>query len=297
MLEGEPELTLAKLNEATQAWVELDYHRKRHSEIETAPLQRALGGPSVARPSPLADVLRRAFRKEEVRKQRRSDGTITIEGVRLEIPQRYRVLLLPTVRFARWDLSTADLVDARHATHLATLLPIDKHANADGRRRVRTELESEERAAPPSGIAPRLRQLIAEYAATGRGSPLPKPIAMASVRGSGLSAVCGHFTVSHGSLSNSRWIRATPGPWARLSSHSSWRGPVSKRSFGCAMPERRRRLYPSRGEEHGRDRATVVYGFEGRVDEALDQLGTAAVLGCEVAGCLDNGQLAISKGS
>jgi transposase InsO family protein len=167
MLEGEPELTLTKLNEATQAWVELDYHRKRHSEIETTPLERALGGPNVARLSPPTDVLRRAFRKEEVRTQRRSDGTITIEGVRFEIPERYRVLLRPTVRFARWDLSTADLVDARHGTHLATLLPIDKRANADGRRRVLTNLTGDERRAPPSGIAPRLRQLMAEYAATG----------------------------------------------------------------------------------------------------------------------------------
>lgn len=38
MLEGEPALTLAKLNEATQAWVELDYHRKRHSELNATPI-------------------------------------------------------------------------------------------------------------------------------------------------------------------------------------------------------------------------------------------------------------------
>lgn len=167
MLEGESDLTLARLNEATQAWVELDYHRKRHSEIETSPLERALRGASVARQSPSTDVLRRAFRKEELRTQRRSDGTITIEGVRFEIPERYRVLLRPTVRFARWDLSSADLVDARHGTHLATLLPIDKRANSNGRRRVLTSAPHEEQETQPSGIAPRLRQLMAEYAATG----------------------------------------------------------------------------------------------------------------------------------
>jgi transposase InsO family protein len=167
MLEGDPELTLTKLNEATQAWIELGYHRKRHSEIETSPLDRALRGPSVARPSPSADVLRRAFRKEEVRTQRRSDGTVTIEGVRFEIPERYRVLLRPTVRFARWDLSTADLVDARHGTHLATLLPLDRRANASGLRRALTNAPREDHEAEPSGIAPRLRQLMAEYAATG----------------------------------------------------------------------------------------------------------------------------------
>lgn len=167
MLEGDPELTLTKLNEATQAWVELAYHRKRHSEIETTPLERALRGTSVARPSPSTDALRRAFRKEELRTQRRSDGTITIEGVRFEIPERYRVLLRPAVRFARWDRSSADLVDARHGTHLATLLPIDKHANASGQRRVLSLPSSDDRQPEPSGIAPRLRQLMAEYAATG----------------------------------------------------------------------------------------------------------------------------------
>ena len=34
MLEGVDDLTLARLNEATQAWVEQDYNRKRHSEID-----------------------------------------------------------------------------------------------------------------------------------------------------------------------------------------------------------------------------------------------------------------------
>ena len=168
MLEGEPELTLGKLNEATQAWVELGYHRKRHSEIETTPLDRALNGPSVARESPSADGLRRAFRKEEIRTQRRSDGTITVEGVRFEIPTRYRVLLRPTIRVARWDLSSVDLVDARYGTHLATLLPLDKRANADARRRTtRRDDATEHHDTEPSGIAPHLRRLMADYAATG----------------------------------------------------------------------------------------------------------------------------------
>ena len=34
MLEGVDDLTLARLNEATQAWVEHDYNRKHHSEID-----------------------------------------------------------------------------------------------------------------------------------------------------------------------------------------------------------------------------------------------------------------------
>lgn len=170
MLEGERELTLAKLNEATQAWVELDYHRKRHSELDATPIDRAMRGPSVARTAPSMDVLRRAFRKEEVRTLRRSDGTITVEGVRFEVPSRYCVLLRPTVRFARWDLSSADLVDARHGTHLATLLPLDKAKNASGARRaidVPQRVEDLARDPRDVGIAPHLQLLMAEYAATG----------------------------------------------------------------------------------------------------------------------------------
>lgn len=170
MLEGESELTLARLNEATQAWVELDYHRKRHSELDATPIERAMRGPSVARPAPSMDLLRRAFRKEELRTLRRSDGTLTIESVRFEVPSRYRVLLRPTVRFARWDLSSADLVDGRHGTHLATLLPLDKAKNASSARRpIDVPQRAEDLVAdtPSTGIAPHLRQLMAEYAATG----------------------------------------------------------------------------------------------------------------------------------
>ena len=93
MLEGEPELTLALLNDATQAWVEQEYHREKHSEIGETPLERYLRGPSVGRPSPSSEELRRAFRMEISRTQRRSDGTVTVEGVRFEVPSRYRTLL------------------------------------------------------------------------------------------------------------------------------------------------------------------------------------------------------------
>ena len=104
MLEGEAELTLTLLNEATQAWVEKEYQRKVHSEIGQSPLERALGSPSLVRPSPSSDELRRAFRTETTRAQRRSDGTITVGGIRFEIPSRYRTLVRVAVRVARWDL-------------------------------------------------------------------------------------------------------------------------------------------------------------------------------------------------
>ena len=168
MLEGQPELTLPLLNEATQAWVEQEYQRRQHSEIGEAPVERALRGPSVGRPCVSSDALRRAFRTETTRAQRRSDGTITVEGVRFEIPGRYRTLVRVTVRVARWDLSSIDLCDPRTGAHLCTLLPLDKHGNSDGHRRPVAGGEQLGGAAPPpSGIAPRLRALMADYAATG----------------------------------------------------------------------------------------------------------------------------------
>jgi len=167
MLEGEKELTLELLNRATQAWVEQEYNRAVHSETNQTPLDRWLAGPSVGRECPSSEELRRAFRTEISRAQRRSDGTITVEGVRFELPNLYRTLLRPTVRVARWDLSSVDLVDPRRGTHLATLLPVDKEKNAERRRRVLAAPTPLAPAPAATGIAPLLRELMAEYAATG----------------------------------------------------------------------------------------------------------------------------------
>jgi transposase InsO family protein len=170
MLEGEPLLTLELLNRATQAWVEGEYHQHVHDETHQTPIARWLAGPSVGRPCPSSDELRRAFRMEVQRKQRFSDGTLTVAGVRYEIPSAYRTLVRPTVRVARWDLSTIDLVDPRRGIHLATLFPVDKERNADRRRRALADASAGPTATPQparAGVAPLLRQLMAEYAATG----------------------------------------------------------------------------------------------------------------------------------
>jgi transposase InsO family protein len=171
MLEGEPELTLALLNQATQAWVEEEYQRHHHDELKRSPLDAALAGPSVVRPSPSSTELRRAFRIQTTRAVRRSDGTFTVAGIRFELPWRYRTLARVTLRVARWDLSSADLVDPRTGSHLAVILPLDKAANADGRRRAVPIASAADAPATtpiaPVGIAPHLRQLMADYAATG----------------------------------------------------------------------------------------------------------------------------------
>jgi hypothetical protein len=171
MLEGEAAVTLDLLNQATQAWVEQEYHRTRHSEIGATPLARYLAGPNVRRDCPAADTLAAAFRIEVARRQRRSDGTVSLAGVRFEIPAAYRHLVQVHLRYARWDLTRVDLVDARAGRILSPLRPLDKSANADGQRRVLVPSASSRAIhslpTPPAGMAPLLRQLIAEYAATG----------------------------------------------------------------------------------------------------------------------------------
>jgi transposase InsO family protein len=167
MLEGHPELNLNLLNGATQAWVEMEYQRKVHSETGQTPLQRWLDGPSVVRPCPDSEVLRLAFTLSRSRTQRRSDGTISVEGVRFEIPDRFRGFKKLKIRYARWDLGHVWLVDPRSETTLSRLFPLDKASNADGIRRPRAAVSPDQDTPQPSGIAPLLRKLMADYAATG----------------------------------------------------------------------------------------------------------------------------------
>ena len=56
--------------------------------------------------------------------------------MRLEIPARYRHFQDVLVRYPRWDLSQVDMVDPREGTVLAHLFPLDRTANADGRRAI-----------------------------------------------------------------------------------------------------------------------------------------------------------------
>ena len=167
MLEGEPNLSLEQLNLATQAWITQEYHRTVHSELGATPLERYLAGPHVGRECPGSDALRAAFRIEVKRKQRRSDGTVSLEGQRFELPSRYRHLSEVHLRYARWDLSRVDLVDDRSGAILCPVRPLDKAANADAQRRPVEPTDTAPDATPATGIAPLMKQLLADYAANG----------------------------------------------------------------------------------------------------------------------------------
>ena len=165
------DLTLASLNEATQAWVEMEYQRKVHSETGQTPLRRFLESPNVSRDCLSIEDLRLAFCAETSRTQRQSDGTMTLVGIRYEIPGRYRHLRRISVRYAGWDLSHVYMVDGRTGTMLTRLYPLDKARNADSLRRSLEPSDSDSSVqagdAPQEGMAPLLRKLIQDYAATG----------------------------------------------------------------------------------------------------------------------------------
>lgn len=131
------------------------------------------------RDCPDSETLRRHFRIEVTRTQRRSDGTVSLDGVRFEVPQAFAHLRELQLRYARWDRSCADIADPRDGTILATIYPLDKTRHADGRRRqvakptglssrpVATLKGGAAGTAPSDGPAPLLRHLQAQFAATG----------------------------------------------------------------------------------------------------------------------------------
>jgi transposase InsO family protein len=187
MLENVTDLTLDLLNEATLAWVEGEYNVSVHDEIGVAPMDRFVDSPSVGRDCPGSDDLRRAFRCEVERTQRRSDGTFSLDGIRFEVPSRYRHLQRLVVQYARWDLSFVDLIDPQTSRVLCPVYPIDKARNADGTRRAKEPLPYQADGLQPAQrsneVAPLLRELMQRHAATGM-PPAYVPIADESIASS-----------------------------------------------------------------------------------------------------------------
>lgn len=170
MLDGIPDLTLERLNGITQAWVERDYHRRRHSEIDTTPLDRFLNAPNALRPSPSPDALRDAFTTQCSRKVRHSDATLTLDGTRFEVPVRLNHFSRLTLRHACWDLGRVHVVDVKTGQTVARIFPIDKARNASGERRAIAGAEQimhEALPESPNELPPFLKQLVEDYAADG----------------------------------------------------------------------------------------------------------------------------------
>lgn len=171
MLERVEGLTLEQLNEATQAWVELEYNRVVHSEIKQPPIERYLKGKDVGRDCPPSARLREVFTRRAVRVQRKTDGTVSIDGVRFEVPSRFRHVERFHLRYAEWDLSQALIEDPDTEEVIARILPLDKTANADGQRRSHTPVAMPRSVARPlsasPGMAPLMKSLLTSYEAMG----------------------------------------------------------------------------------------------------------------------------------
>ena len=160
MLENKKDLTLKELNDYTVAWIEMEYHRTVHSDIDITPIERFANGKDVGRASPSFSDLKFLFCREERRKQRLTDGTISLEAKRYEIPLRFRGLKEIWLRFALWDLSHVFLVDRTTGNLLEKIYPIDKIKNAYSGRRAITDNPSTEKPIPVGdGVAPLLKKL------------------------------------------------------------------------------------------------------------------------------------------
>jgi putative transposase len=84
------------------------------------------------------------------------------------VPSRYGHVKDIHVRYASWDLSRAYVCDPTTGAVLATMRPQDKRRNAEGARRTReVQRDSLPEDHEPKEIAPLLKKLIADYAATG----------------------------------------------------------------------------------------------------------------------------------
>ena len=167
LLDSEENLTLALLNEATHAWIECDYHVASQAEMGASPRERFAQDPDARRDCPPRDELRQAFSRSITRRPRRETATITIEGVRFEIPSAWRHVRPVHVRYRRWDLTEAWIVDDASGKPIVRIRPEDTVANADGLRR---SLENPDPSVASASTKERpalLRQLLAEYSAHG----------------------------------------------------------------------------------------------------------------------------------
>ena len=171
MLEGEAALTLELLNAGHPGLGRAGVSPHACTrELDSHAAGALSGRPErAARPCPdYGRADRRPSASRSRAAQRRADGTVSLAGTRFEIPSRYRHLRVVHLRYARWDLSRSISSIRAAAPCCARSQPLDKSANADGQRRRAAHRSAPDLSPlPPAGMAPLLRQLLADYAATG----------------------------------------------------------------------------------------------------------------------------------
>ena len=130
MLPREKRVTLDVLNAVTQAWVEQDYHTTVHSETKETPLFRFLNQKHVLRPGLAFNDMKKCFRMRVKRTVRKTDGTLTLDGTRFELPRCYAHMDEVLLRYARWNLGEAEVLCPDTFKPLCVIYPLDKLTNS-----------------------------------------------------------------------------------------------------------------------------------------------------------------------
>jgi transposase InsO family protein len=171
MLKNKKNITLKELNDITMAWCEMEYNKKHHSEIKTSPIDKFINSTSVGRPSLSPEELRMAFRRDEWRRIRTTDMTMSIDGKRFEIPFQYRHIPQVKIRYATWDLSFIHIINEVSNQEVCRIYPLDKIANNSSIRKPTEDALSESKSTltsvPTDELPPLITQLINDYKALG----------------------------------------------------------------------------------------------------------------------------------
>ncbi len=150
MLDNQKNITLKQLNDLSLIWVEKDYNHGVHKEIKVTPYERFIQSKDVSRACLSLEDLAKVFMRDEKRKIRPTDCSLSLGGKRFEIPYQYRHRKDVAVRYATWDLSAVYLVDEQSGKALSRIYPVDKAFNAIAGRKscdpeVRPDSKSEGR--------------------------------------------------------------------------------------------------------------------------------------------------------
>jgi hypothetical protein len=75
---------------------------------------------------------------------RKTDSTVTLDGVRFQVPQCYTHMDSLFLRYARWDLGEAEILCPDSYKSLCVIIPLDKLANSSGiRKSIRTDTQED----------------------------------------------------------------------------------------------------------------------------------------------------------
>lgn len=153
-------ITLAELNRYTTAWILQDYHKSIHSELKETPENVFFNAQRVLERRVSKEMMDRAFRHKITRQVHKGTGSVQVDGVRFQLPKAYRHLKSVVLRYARWNLSSIELVDSQSGVHVSDLYPVNKALNAMGRRgELHPEEAPVEQKNEPSGPSPHLERL------------------------------------------------------------------------------------------------------------------------------------------